>query len=138
MVSLRVSLQGIVVATTLIDRARGMFLRAEPVTAAKTGQPDKPARKPSTTPYHAVSIQPGRQCCHESRALEGQRFLSREAPSLPLKHCTAATCTCHYLHHDDRRTGPRRARDMGVALDSWMEVDHRAEKGRGRRKTDRS
>lgn len=30
------------------------------------------------------------------------------------------------------------ARDMGVAIDGWIEVDKRAEVGRGRRKSDKT
>lgn len=121
-------------AITIFDRARGMFLRDETVAAAR---PAKPVAKKMTQTFHAVTIQAGRNCCHEARALQGHRFLSREAPSLPLKNCSIDDCTCRYQHHDDRRTGPRRARDMGVALDGWLEVDHRVQKGRGRRKVDK-
>jgi hypothetical protein len=121
------------VATTFFDRARGLLQRDEPVAAAK---PDKPVAKKMTQTFHAVSIQPGRNCCYEARALEGQRFLSREAPPLPLKDCSSASCTCRYQHHEDRRRGPRRARDMGVAMDGWVETDQRVHQGRGRRKTD--
>jgi hypothetical protein len=69
--------------------------------------------------------------------LQGTRFLSREAPALPLKNCVNDECTCHYAHHDDRRIGPRRARDMGVAVDGWLEKDLRVGAVRGRRKTDK-
>ena len=122
-------------ATTFFDRARGMFLRDEPVAAAK---PDKPVAKKMTQTFHAVTIQPGRNCCHEARALQGQRFLSREAPPLPLKNCSSGNCECHYQHYDDRRAASRRARDMGVAVDGWTETDLRAQKGRGRRKVDKT
>jgi hypothetical protein len=91
-----------------------------------------------TQTFHAVTIQAGRNCCHEARALQGQKFLSREAPSLPLKNCSSDDCTCLYQHHDDRRAGPRRARDMGVAVDGWQEADQRVLKGRGRRKAEKS
>jgi hypothetical protein len=120
---------------SFFDRARGMFVRDEPVTADKSA---KPVAKKITQAFHAVSIQPGRLCCHEARALQGQRFLSREAPALPLKNCSCANCTCLYQHHDDRRAGLRRARDIGVTIDGWIEVEQRAETSRGRRKTDRS
>jgi hypothetical protein len=123
------------VTTSLFDRAKGMFARDEPVAADKSS---KPVAKKITQTFHAVSIQPGRLCCHEARALQGQRFLSREAPPLPLKNCTCESCTCLYQHHDDRRAGPRRARDMGVAIDGWIEVDQRVEIGRGRRKIDKT
>ena len=122
-------------ATTFFDRARGMFLRDEPVAAAR---PAKPVAKKMTQTFHAVTIQAGRNCCSQARALQGHRFLSREAPSLPLKDCSSDNCMCLYQHHDDRRSGLRRARDMGVAMDGWMEVDNRVQKGRGRRKVDKS
>jgi hypothetical protein len=143
MVSLPSSLQGTVVASTLFDRALGMFDRAKPAATAKPARPDKPDKpeKPVAKPsqaYHAVSIQPGNPCCQRARALQGQRFLSRDAPRLPLKNCSRETCTCHYQHYDDRRGGPRRAREIGVAMDGWHEAEQRAEQGRGRRKTDRS
>jgi hypothetical protein len=132
-VSVPGTLKGIVVATTIFDLARGMFLRDEPTAAAG---PAKPVAKKMTQTFHAVSIQAGRNCCRAARELQGHRFLSREAPSLPLKDCSSDNCMCHYQHHDDRRRGPRRARDMGVAMDGWLEVDQRVQKGRGRRKSD--
>lgn len=122
-------------ATSIFDRANGVFSRTPPVVADKA--PTVVAKK-ITQAFHAVSIQPGIRCCHQARALQGQRFLSREAPSLPLKNCNCGSCTCHYEHHDDRRARPRRARDMGVAIDGWDEVDRRVAKARGRRKTDKS
>ncbi len=122
-------------SSTFFDRARVMFLRDEPVVARK---PDKPVAKKITQKFHAVTIQPGRHCCQEARMLQGQRFLSREAPPLPLRNCSNGACECCYQHYDDRRAGPRRARDMGVAMDGWTEADLRAQKGRGRRKSDKS
>ena len=119
--------------TTIIGRARGMFTRDEPAAAT----PVKPVKKPEQN-FHAVSVQPGRNCCHGARVLKGQRFLSREAPQLPLKNCMNEECTCHYEHHDDRRRTPRRARDMGVAIDGWLESERRGGSFRGRRKTDKT
>jgi hypothetical protein len=126
--------QGFVVASSFFDRARGLFVRDAPT--AEDGAA-KPVAKKVPLTFHAVSIEPGRHCCQEARALQGHRFLSREAPPLPLKNCSSATCDCHYQHHEDRRKGPRRARDMGVAMDGWRETDQRVQKGRGRRKTDK-
>ena len=122
-------------ASSILDRARGMFLRDEPFTADKA--PTLVTKK-IVQSFHAVTIQPGRLCCHEARALQGQRFLSREAPTLPLRNCTCDNCACLYQHYDDRRAGPRRARDMGVAIDGWIDVDKRVETGRGRRKSDKT
>ena len=64
-------------------------------------------------PFHAVSIVPGPKCCEEARKLEGIRFLSQEAPKLPLAGCICTACACRYAHHDDRRQGSdRRRRDV--------------------------
>ena len=64
-------------------------------------------------PYHAVGIKPGKDCCGAAQAIRGKRFLSREAPSTPLRDCTAATCTCTYQHFDDRRSGVDRRQVAG-------------------------
>jgi hypothetical protein len=54
-------------------------------------------------PYHAVSIESGLRSCEAARDAEGTRFLSIDAPMLPLEGCTQSTCQCRYVHHDDRR-----------------------------------
>lgn len=40
--------------------------------------------------------------------LETQRFLSSEAPLLPLAGCTETSCQCRYVHYADRRDRDRR------------------------------
>lgn len=124
--------------TDLFGRAKGLFGRdAEPKAAAK-GQPQAPVAKKVPQNFHAVSIVPAGGCCQAVRALEGKRFLSKEAPLLPLKACDKASCQCRYEHHEDRRKGPRRARDFGVSIAAWEEgPDNRNKVVRGRRKTDR-
>jgi hypothetical protein len=120
-------------AATFLNRARGMLGLPDPSTV--TAKPAlQPVKKPPTT-WHAVSVVPGSRCCAAAKQLEGQRFLSKDAPVLPLKNCAREECTCHYQHHEDRRKGPRRAREMGVAIDGWVEEERRLPK-RGRRKTD--
>jgi hypothetical protein len=48
-------------------------------------------------------------------ALEDARFLSDEAPSLPLAGCkTPQSCRCVYVHFNDRRTEVRRDTDSGL------------------------
>ena len=121
-------------AISIFDRARSVFARDEPAA----DKAPRPVAKKMTQAFHAVSIQTGRHCCQQASALAGQRFLSREAPPLPLKNCSSGNCTCRYQHHDDRRAGPRRARDMGVAVDGWIEADKRVDKDRGRRKSDKT
>lgn len=64
-----------------------------------------------TNPWHAVSIVPGSSGCSTALALAGRRYLSSESPpALPLPGCSQGACTCHYRHHDDRRS-KRRASD---------------------------
>jgi hypothetical protein len=106
-----------------------------PGPSADPAKPEVAPRK--IQPFHAVSIAPGPRCCGAARALRERRFLSREAPPLPLKDCDRAECTCRYEHYEDRRKALRRARDMGVAIDGWVEEEQRGKEKRGRRKQDR-
>lgn len=65
--------------------------------------------------FHAVSIKPGTGACSAASAAASERWLSREAPQLPLVGCTSPeSCRCTYQHHEDRRVGGRRAEDTDV------------------------
>jgi len=76
-----------------------------------------PAKQPmapvaARSPWHAVSIVSSTACCSAAMGLLGTRFLSKEAPGLPLKHCSmSGECRCQYQHHDDRRVLSRRTPD---------------------------
>ena len=62
--------------------------------------------------WHAVSVKPGSGACAAAGAGRHERWLSREAPQLPLPGCTRPdTCHCTYQHHEDRRAGGRRAEE---------------------------
>ena len=63
-----------------------------------------PGQDPSK-PYHCVSIRSPKNACEAAKSLIGKRFLSKEAPPLPLTDCTAISCRCRYVHHEDRRMG---------------------------------
>jgi hypothetical protein len=66
-----------------------------------------PAR--ASSDWHAVAIRPKGQSCEAVQARRATRFLSSDAPRLPLPECsTSDTCTCVYKHHADRRVEPRR------------------------------
>lgn len=58
--------------------------------------------------YHCVEIRRGTHACKAVQSLGSTRFLSDEAPRLPVPGCTAAQCTCSFIHHDDRRDDDRR------------------------------
>lgn len=94
----------------------------------------KPARP--SNPYHAVSILPGPNACDAARRFAGKRYLSSEAPPLPLPSCDAFHCTCRFKHHNDRRVGPRRTADLGLITVMWNGPEKRKQAG-GRRATDR-
>ena len=58
--------------------------------------------------YPAVSIHSYKDRCTAAEQLVGHRFLSSEAPRLPLRSCTSTKCDCVYMHHGDRRSGTYR------------------------------
>ena len=58
--------------------------------------------------YHCVEIRRGSHACKAVKDLGNTRFLSDEAPRLPVPGCTAGQCTCSFIHHDDRRDDDRR------------------------------
>ncbi len=63
----------------------------------------------------AVSIRHTGSCCEAVKNVETQRFLSVDAPGLPLADCsTPNQCQCKYRHHTDRREDPRRATEVGL------------------------
>ncbi|QSX32899.1 hypothetical protein JYB87_14285 [Shewanella avicenniae] len=94
----------------------------------------------SRNPYHAVSIMSDKECCNAAVEIEGKRFLSADAPILPLKQCSAATCRCRYEHFEDRRVvGSDRRLDYGITHDlygAFGEVNRR-DRPQGRRATDK-
>lgn len=86
------------------------------------------------TTYHAVSIVPGRNACAAVYRFSGHRFLSRQAPPLPLPTCDAFQCECRFRHHKDRRTGARRRSDIGLIPAAYSGAERR--RVQGRRKED--
>ena len=85
--------------------------------------------------FHAVSVVCGEGACVAALQLHGVRVLSADAPRLPLANCESpGTCQCTYHHHQDRRAGPRRARELGQLADPWSVTERRH--WDGRRETD--
>ena len=100
-------------------------------TTRKQGLPIGAARRI----FHAVSVQPDQgDCCDAVAQIQGRRYLSDEAPLLPLADCTRSQdCKCRYEHYDDRRTNVRRDTDQGLPEKLRPEEDR---EGPGRRVTD--
>ena len=95
-----------------------------------------------TNPWHAVAIGASASCCQASVFLRQTRFLSSQAPPLPLKGCTQPkSCMCKSKHFSDRRSGPRRATESALfqnALSRHTAAVRSQERRalRGRRATD--
>lgn len=84
--------------------------------------------------FHGIAIVPGERACESARQLANQRFLSEDAPRLPLDSCHCLPeCRCVYRHFSDRRTDVRREADMGLPI-RLVAGEKRA--GTGRRITD--
>ncbi len=97
----------------------------------------KKAEPEDTRDYHAVVIRIGRDPCQAVQANYGERVLSAEARLLPLKDCDRPErCSCRYQHYDDRRDGPRRAKEQGMSGEK--KADDQAERRyvKGRRADD--
>ncbi|HEU0224040.1 MAG TPA: hypothetical protein VFR29_01245 [Steroidobacteraceae bacterium] len=63
--------------------------------------------------WHAVSVKPGPGACEAATSGTTRRWLSREAPQLPLPGCDRPSqCHCTYQHHEDRRAGGRRTEEL--------------------------
>lgn len=83
-------------------------------------------------PWHAVSIVGRGTCCAALDSYRGARFLSGQAPRLPLAACDRPqACTCTYRHYQDRRTEQRRDSDGGVQVGPAKPVaEKRSSRGR--------
>ena len=83
-----------------------------------------------TNPWHAVSVVPCARACLAARNLSVRRYLSAEAPPLPLAVCDLGNCTCSYRHHRDRRASTRRAADIALSRIDWPGRERRGARGR--------
>jgi hypothetical protein len=72
-----------------------------------------PEIEPAGTKYHSVSIRLALIPCAAAIQLQGQRFVSAEAPQLPLAGCDQPDCECRYQHHADRRDSMERRDGFG-------------------------
>lgn len=119
----------------MTSRMTGVFKRARDLLG--TPAPETPlVPRRAGKPFHSVSILPGMPSCAAAQGLSKKRFLSREAPILPLKACDQGKCNCRYAHHEDRRKGPRRATELGISRDDYEGRNKRISAKRGRRKSD--
>lgn len=94
---------------TFVGMVAVVFIVVRLLSARKETNYEEVSRKNELpNPYHAVSIRYRMNACEAAKQLTDKRFLSNEAPKLPLPECTASTCHCHYEHYEDRRDGEER------------------------------
>jgi hypothetical protein len=106
--------------------------RSDSVGSPRTGHD---SGNQADTRFRAVSIRPGENSCEAARQFGRMRFLCAKAPRLPVPECTAATCTCRYVHFADRRSGQDRRATYDWTRERELGVVNRRS-GRGRRATD--
>jgi len=80
--------------------------------------------------FGAVEIRIRSGACGAARALEGQRFLSKNAPALPLGTCAAAQCSCSFSKLSDRRTDGRRFQQGGLTASLFIASNRRTKRDR--------
>jgi hypothetical protein len=82
--------------------------------------------------WHAVTVVLRESSCAAAALCRNTKFLSREAPRLPLPTCPhPEKCPCTFRHYEDRRAGPRRSADIGGGLSSEKrDINRRASVGR--------
>jgi hypothetical protein len=83
----------------------------------KAAKKSRPYVKSVTQLFHGIEVVPGAEACQAARAILGHRYLSDEAPRLPLESCSKPrVCRCVYRHYRDRRTDIRRESDVGLPV----------------------
>jgi hypothetical protein len=87
-------------------------------------------RRVSRHRWHAVTIAAPANACEAAQACKGKRFLSGDAPLLPLRECDAKRCECRYRHYEDRRGDPRRQDSKVAAPQGREQTNRRASRGR--------
>jgi hypothetical protein len=96
----------------------------------------KPTRKPASK-WHGVTVVLETSSCAAAALCRNTRYLSREAPRLPLSTCPhPESCKCRYKHFEDRRSGVRRGSDIGKGSDK-PKSDRRTTRGRRARDQER-
>ena len=98
---------------------------------------DQPRKSPAVdSRWHAITIIGTNYACAAAQACRGKRYLSSEAPRLPLTECDAKRCECRYRHFADRRGPPRRRAEklhdttMTTAKMRMISAERREKSGR--------
>ncbi|MDJ0779814.1 MAG: hypothetical protein QNJ85_18235 [Gammaproteobacteria bacterium] len=96
----------------------------------RIGARETKLRPEEDTEWRSARIRPGLNCCAMVKSLEGQVFLAREVPVLPLAYCSESRCSCHYLFEADRRSGSDRRVELARVSARLTGLDRRQSPGR--------
>jgi len=84
--------------------------------------------------FASVSIAHDFDSCETVQGYSNIRFLTKDAPLVPLKNCAKKhICNCKYIHHKDRRSASRRSSfnaGSSSILENSMTNDKRKSSGR--------
>ncbi len=123
------SVESLAVVLALLAAALWFWMRkSEPV---EEGVADH-----TPSPYHCVAVLPGKNACRTAQTLKGMRFLSAEAPTLPLVSCDCTSCACTFAHFADRRHGDRRNAYSAESHSFTIQGHDERRRRRGRRQSD--
>ncbi len=89
--------------------------------------------KPKVSPYHCVELKISYDACDAAMQQHGKRYLSAEAPILPLSECDQQSCRCRFKHHDDRRHEQRRDPFSETGIHTLYSEQHNRRLGGDRR-----
>jgi hypothetical protein len=108
--------------------------RAEAPPRRETPRSDPPAAPRSKLGgrFSAVQIRARSGACRPAQLLQGQRFLAKDAPLLPLPECKAPRCSCTFSKLPDRRSDGRRLEHGGLSTSFFQAVNRRMKRDRRR------
>lgn len=114
----------------------------KPSRIAKPDRKQSAAADKGGNAYPGVAIKLCANACDAANELQNIRYLSGEAPLLPLPDCHRLDCACKYVHYSDRRdihedrrhaysmktdlyatTGNQNRREKKERRDAWNEFD---------------
>jgi len=82
--------------------------------------------------FSAVQIRTRSGACKAAQLLQGQRFLAKDAPTLPLRECKAPRCSCTFSKLPDRRSDGRRLEHGGLSASLFIAMNRRKKRDRRR------
>jgi hypothetical protein len=103
------------------------------LVSRRAARQPKPAPRPAKGGrFGAVEIRTRSGACSAARALDGHRFLAKDAPALPLPKCGVARCACTFSKLPDRRSDGRRLDYGALSGSQFLATNRRTKRDRRR------